>query len=346
MKKFIFIIMTLILSIVLLSACGSSSTSNEANGEAENEENETNEENEAEETDFPNGPITLIVPYDAGGGTDLGFRALAPAMEEELGVPVVVQNKAGGNGWVGWEELMKSEPDGYTISAINGYVEGYMNPSAKREETLEDITVIANHVYDPGIIASTPGEDRFTTIEELMEYAKENEVKAAFSSVGSDEHFSILTLNKRFGTKFVPVQFGGGAKAITALLGEHVDVVFANVGEVVGPSESGQLDILTVFSEERISQFLPDVPTLEEAIGEEYVNGSSRGLGGPAGMDPEIVEILNSAIEKASNNSEHLDQMTDMGLNINYLNAADFTEMLENQEVTVNEYIDVLGWGE
>jgi tripartite-type tricarboxylate transporter receptor subunit TctC len=341
MKKRLFHFLILMLSIFVITACGNSKTS------APNEEKEKeNTENTANENvDFPTETITLIVPYDAGGGTDLGFRVLAHNLEAELGVPVVVVNKPGGNGWLGWEELQKAKPDGYTIAAINGLVSGYMNPSAERSETLEDFTIIANHVYDPGVIAMKPGEDRFTSIEELIEFTKKNEVLAGFSTVGSDEHFSMLTLNKTLGTKFIPVQLGGGAKVLSNLMGGHIDVGFANVGEVAQPAEAGQLDVLVVFSDERVSNDLPDVPTMEEATGEAFVNGSSRGLGGPKGMDPKVVEIINTAIEKAMQSSDHLEKMADMGLIPKFINAANYKEMLKGEEATINEYIEELGWG-
>jgi tripartite-type tricarboxylate transporter receptor subunit TctC len=339
MQKRLFHILILMLSIIVITACGNSKTSS-PNEEKENTENTANEK-----VDFPTETITLIVPYDAGGGTDLGFRVLAHNLEAELGVPVVVVNKPGGNGWLGWEELLKAKPDGYTLAAINGIVPGYMNPSAARSEKLEDFTIIANHVYDPGVIAMKPGEDRFTTIEELIDYAKKNEVLAGFSTVGSDEHFSMLILNKTLGTKFIPVQLGGGAKVLSNLMGGHIDVGFANVGEVAQPAEAGQLDVLVVFSDERVSNDLPDVPTMEEATGEAFVNGSSRGLGGPKGMDPEIVEILNTAIEKAMQSPDHQEKMADMGLIPKFINSADYEAMLKTEETNITEYIEELGWG-
>lgn len=327
-KNFLLLVI-LVLSMFVITACGTSDS----------------EDKDVQTDDFPTKTITIMVPYDAGGGTDLGFRTLAGDLEDELGVPVIVENKPGGNGWVGWESLQKSRPDGYTIAAINGLVSGYKNPSAERKETLEDFTIIANHVYDPGTISIKPGESRFTTIEELIEYAKENEVLAGFSSVGSNSHFSILMINKMFDTTFVPVQLGGGGKVITNVMGGHIDVGFATVGEVTAPSEAEQIEVLVVFSDER-SVLIPDVPTMEEGTGVSYVYGSNRGLGGPKGIDPKIVEILNSAFKKVMESNKHIEKMEKMGLGVKFMNQIEYTELLKQEELAVDEYIEDLGWGQ
>ena len=298
----------------------------------------------AAEVDYPTSAITLMVPFAAGGGTDLGFRTLAPYLEKELGVPINVVNKPGGSGWVGWGEMLRAKPDGYMIAAINGIVPGYLNPSGNREETLESFEIIANNVYDPSVIAIQADEERFTNINELIEYAKENELTAAATGVGTDDHFAILMLNKELGTKFVPVQTDGQAQALTSVLGGHIDVLFANVGESVVPQTEGQIKVLAVLNKERITQFLPEIPTFEEEVGTEIVMGSARGLGGMAGFDPQVKEILVSALETAMNDPEYIKAMEKMGLNVEFLGPEEFTELLKEEENTVTTYMEDLGW--
>ena len=127
-----------------------------------------------EEEKYPSKPITLIVPFGAGGGTDTGARILMTYVEDELGVPVTIINKTGGTGWVGWSELLKSDPDGYTLAHINTptLMTGYLNPQLKRSNTIHDFELIANHVLDYGAIAIRIDEKKFSNLDELISFAK------------------------------------------------------------------------------------------------------------------------------------------------------------------------------
>jgi tripartite-type tricarboxylate transporter receptor subunit TctC len=235
-------------------------------------------------SDFPSRPIDVIVAYEAGGGTDVGARILQPFVEEELGQSINIVNRPGGGGWVGWTELAQAEPDGYTIGFINtpNLMTGYLNPEFNREQSLESFAPIGNQVTDYGAIAINPDDSRFSTIEELIEYAKENGLTATSTGVGSDDHFASLTLNDEFGTKFEAIHNSGAAESRAAVLGGNVDVLFANVGEVKPLHDDEELKVLAVMREtaER-SPFLPDVPTLPEAGYDGVYSWSSRGWPAP-----------------------------------------------------------------
>ncbi|NOU92590.1 hypothetical protein GC093_05015 [Paenibacillus sp. LMG 31456] len=299
----------------------------------------------ATKADYPKKPITLIVSFAAGGGTDLGARLLTPILEKELGVPVVVENKPGGGGWIGYSELLSAKPDGYTLAYVNtpGLITGYVNPTAKRKENLDSFDFIVNHVLDAGVIAVKADDKRFSNVKELVEYAKKNELSASSNGVGSGNHFASLQMNKQLGTKLRAVQFGGTSEALTSVLGGHVDILMAKVGEVVEPMKEGQLKVLAVMMPNRVPQ-LPDVPTLNEAVGVNIENYSIRGIAGPKGMDPQIVAKLQEAFEKAMKNPDHVKKMSDMGLNIDTTKGADFKKMLQKEETGVNELKSLLGW--
>ncbi|MCX7780101.1 MAG: tripartite tricarboxylate transporter substrate binding protein [Negativicutes bacterium] len=325
MKKYFSAIILLLISLTVLTGCGGKEP--------------------AKKDAYPNKPITLIVSYAAGGGTDLGARLLAPHLEKELGVPVVIVNKPGGGGWVGWSEMLKSQPDGYTLAYVNApaVFAGYLNPSAKRKENIDNFNLIINHVYDPGIIAVRADDKRFTDMQDLIEYARKNELTATINGVGSEPHLAALQINQQLGTKLKPVQFAGNSEALVNVLGGHIDVLLVKVGEALQPAKEGQIRILAVMVPKRVSQ-LPDVPTFKEATGADIQYHSFRGIAGPKDIDPQIVTKLQTAFEKAMKNPEHIKKMQEMGLEIDGTKGEAYKQMLKKEEATMNSLKSLLGW--
>lgn len=335
MKKTLLILLLLILSIGTMVGCSNQKTASGTPEESTGSE---------KDSDYPTKPIKLIVSFAAGGGTDLGARLLAPHLEKELGVPVVIENKPGGGGWIGYKELLDAEPDGYTIGYLNtpGLMTGYLNPSTQRKDNLDSFDYIANHVLDAGVIAIRADEDRFSTIEELIEYAKKKNVTSTTNGVASGNHFAALQLNETLGTKFKPVHFDGTAEALTGVLGGHIDVLVAKAGEVLEAEKEGQMKVIGVMMEERVPQF-PDVPTLKETVG-EVLNYSSRGIGAPKGLDPVVLEKLQTAADKAMNNPEHIKKMEELGLNIEMIKGEDYKAMLKEEEQSAKDLQHLMGW--
>ena len=167
MKKILKLLVILLLTVLIFAGCADQAS-------------EIVEVEKPGEIDFPTRPITLIVSFSAGGGTDVGARLLIPYVEKELGVNINVVNKPGGSGWVGWTELLSAKPDGYTIGYINtpNLLVGYLDPQFNRDENIDSFALISNHVVDYGAISISPKETRFTNAKELFEYAKINEVTA------------------------------------------------------------------------------------------------------------------------------------------------------------------------
>jgi tripartite-type tricarboxylate transporter receptor subunit TctC len=293
---------------------------------------------------WPDKPINLIISYAAGGDTDVGARLLMPYVEKELGVPINIINKPGGGGWIGWTELANANPDGYTIGYINvpNLMTGYLDPKQKRKENLDSFAPIANHITDPGIIAIRKDEKRFTDIPSLMEFAKHNELTITSNGVGSDEHYVALMLNRDYGTKFTPVHNKGVAESQAALIGGHIDVMFANVGGAAKLHKDGELKVIGVMSEER-SPFLPEVPTLKES-GIDIVSGSSRGIAAPKGVDPEKLEILRAALKKGITNEEQIKKQGESGLQVDYKDGQDYINLLKKYEQDVLGLRSLLGW--
>lgn len=344
MKKLLTLLMIFTLVATTLVACGGTESAPAATNEGETKA-ETKTETKSEAPDFPTKPITVIVSYSAGGGTDTGARILLPYVEKELGVPVNVVNKPGGGGWIGWTALATAKPDGYTIGYINSpnLMTGYLDPKYKREHNLESFEPITNHVTDPGAIAIRVDEDRFTNVKELIEYAKKNDLTATSTGVGSDDHYASLKINHKYNTKFIAVHNKGSANSRAAVLGGHVDVLFANVGELTTLHKNGEIKIIAVMTKER-SPFLPDVPTLEESGYPGVYSWSARGLAAPKGVDPEKLEILRAALEKGIKNEEQIEKMGEMGLQVDYKDGADYIQVLKSDEQSVIDLKELLGW--
>jgi tripartite-type tricarboxylate transporter receptor subunit TctC len=331
MKRKISFLLTMMLVFGLLAACSGGVTTNSGSKE--------------ESVGFPNKPISVIVAYDAGGGTDTTARTLAPFLEKELGVAVNIVNKPGGSGWVGWTELGNSEPEGYTIGFLNSpnIAGGLANPSVERTVDLEDFTTLGNHVVDPGVIAIRADEDRFSNLEELIEYAKNNKVLTNGSGVASDEHLVSLILNEKLGTKFETVQFEGTANSLSSFLGGHIDVLVTSAGEAYNLHNDGEIKVIGVTARER-STFLPEVVTFDEAGFEGVYSQVTRGLAAPVGIDPKVAEILEEAIAKAIQNEEHMKKMEEIGTQVGYLNGEEYKALLEQDLADIMGIKDLLGW--
>lgn len=297
--------------------------------------------------EFPSEPIEVIVGFAAGGGTDLGARQLMPLVEKELGdgAEIQVVNEPGAGGWVAWEHALSEDPNGYTLSYLNtpNLQAGYMNPELGRENSADDFTFIANQVTDPGAISIRKDEDRFTDIKSLIEYAKSHEVTTTSTGVGSDDHISALQLNKQLGTKFKIVHTEGASEGMASFLGGHIDVLFNNVGEAYQPNEQGELKTVGVLAEEK-SEFLPNVPTVEDAGFGPIYGSSSRGVGAPGGMPEDIQNKLADAFKAAIESPEHKKLMDEQGLAINYKEPDAYKDLILEEDKKVENLRDLLGW--
>ncbi|MFP7494692.1 tripartite tricarboxylate transporter substrate binding protein [Terribacillus saccharophilus] len=329
MKKKIGFILAGLFLFAILAGCASSSSSDTG----------------AESSDYPKKPISIIVSYDAGGGTDTTARTLQPYLEDELGVAVNIINQPGGGGWVGWNEIANAKPDGYTIGFLNSpnIASGLVNPTMETQVTLDDYTFIGNHVADPGVVAIRVDDERFSDFNELIEYAKEHEVTTTATGIAGDDHLVTLKLNEELGTKFKAVQFEGTSKSRAAFLGGHVDVLISSVGEAYPMHQEKQLKIAAVTAAEK-SPYLPDVPTVEEAGYGEIIQQSTRGLVAPADVDPEMIEKLESALEKSVNNPDHIEDMKKIGTQASYMDGETYKALLEKDQTDIESLKPLLGW--
>lgn len=300
------------------------------------------------EDSYPDKPIELIVGFAAGAGTDINARELVPHLEDSLdGANIQVINRPGAGGWVGWDELLSAEGDGYTIGYLNtpNLFTGWLNPEMSRNASLDDFTLIANHLTDPGIISIHPDETRFSDLESLIEYAQENPITVTSTAIGGYQHSVALEMNRDHGTNFEPVHNEGAAESMSQFLGRHVDILINSVGQAYQPIENGEIIPLVVLAEER-SEFLEEIPVSEETVIGSITGGASRGIGAPGDFPDELVPQLADALEAAMTSEEHVESMAEQGLAINFLGPDEFRTHLEDEQAILEDLVEDLGWSE
>jgi tripartite-type tricarboxylate transporter receptor subunit TctC len=291
---------------------------------------------------YPERGLTLIVPYGAGGGTDITARLLARDLEAALGKPVTVENRAGGAGWIGWGALAAAKPDGYTLGYLNvpSLYAGYLDPKVGRKESLDSFTPLTNHVIDYNIWA-VKADSPFKTVKDVIEAAKKtpDSVTVTAYGAGSDDHLAILGISAETGTKFVVVHSRSTAEAKTQALGGHVQVLGANISEVAEEVRSGQLRLLGVMAPER-SRFLPDAPTFKEQ-GFNQVWSVSRGIAAPAGLPKEVEAKLSAALESVLSSRDHQGKAEALSLQPQSIKGADYVRFLKENEASTRR---LMGW--
>ena len=268
--------------------------------------------------DYPTKPITLQVPWPAGGSSDMGARILAGIAEKKMGQPIVVINRVGAGSQVGLTELAKAKPDGYYIGAVSlpALNTIALDPERKAAYDIDSFIPIINQVLDPGFIFVRP-DSPYKTLKDLLDDAKKRpgQIRASTTGILSDDHLAILMMEEAAGVKFRIVHFDGLAPGMTALLGGQIDVTFDNVGGVSPRVNAGQLRGLALLDKER-SKFLPDIQTTVELGYPTVISSSTRGVMGPRGIPDPIVKKIQEVFLEAMKNPEHMEKMEKAGLTI------------------------------
>ena len=295
-------------------------------------------------SDYPTKGINLTVAYGAGGTTDATARVLAQLLEKEFGTSVTVMNKPGGGGSVAAGLAAAQRPDGYNLFTL---VTGAAVISPHRQnlpyDTLSDFTFIAQYgAWNAGIVV--PADAPYQTFDELVTFAKANPGKISYSiaGVGTVQHLVMERLARAEGLEWTAVPFKGGAAAVTALLGNHVDVM-AGAAEWLPQVQSGQFKLLAIYTESRMPQF-PDVPTLKE-LGYNVTGASILGIAAADGVPKKIVAKLDAAIKKATQSKELQDIIDKLSMKIVYRNSADFEQNVRENYDTHGQVIRAAGLG-
>src|SRR5688572_14880770 len=258
---------------------------------------------------YPVKPVQLMIAYPAGGSTDVAARIVASIAEKQLGQPIVVVNRGGAGGQVGWTDMSRARPDGYYLGFINLPALNTVILDPERKATFKEdaFLPLINQVLDPGIIW-VKADSPYKTLKDLLEAARRtpNKISAATTGILSDDHLAILMAEEAFpGAAFRMVHLEGGAAQMTGILGGHIDVAFDNVGSVFRRIRTGEVRALAVMDTRR-SPFLPDVPTTPELGFKTIISSSTRGIAVPRGTPEAVVKKLQDVFKKAMDDPEHV----------------------------------------
>jgi tripartite-type tricarboxylate transporter receptor subunit TctC len=293
--------------------------------------------------DFPAKPIQLMVAFPAGGSTDIAARIVASIAEKALGQPIVIVNRGGAGGQIGWTELARQRPDGYYIGFINLPATNtvILDPERRAIFTEKDFAPIINQVLDPGVIwvrADSP----YKAVQDLIDAAKKSPgtIRAATTGILSDDHLAILMTEEAApGAKFRLVHLDGGATQFKEIMAGNVDVAFDNVGTIAKRVQSGEVRGLAVMDDVR-SKFVPDVPTMKELGFPTVVSSSTRGVAGPKGMPAPIVAKLRDALKKAMDDPEHVKKLEEQGIAIKVMVGDEYEKYFADTHAQAKKYTE------
>ena len=301
--------------VFLLSACGSGGEDKQSSA---SDQESTNVETSTVDTDYPSKQITIVVPYAAGGASDVMARIFALKLSEELdGATVVVENRQGGTGAVGIEYAYSQPSDGYTMLYLEG--NATLIPHLGYTEVLpsEFVELVRTHLQPSLLVVRS--DMAVESLDEFLDYAKSNPevITIGTAGAGSGPHMTGIQLGNETGTSYTFVPFDGGKEAAAAAIGGNVDAVIAKASEIQSGVDSGDLKVLCSFSEERTA-FYPDVPTSVE-LGVNVINVGWGGFAVKADCPQEIIDILAEASAAAAQSQDIQDLCEQRGYDYAFL---------------------------
>jgi len=294
---------------------------------------------------YPERPITFVVPWGAGGGTDTTARYFAAGLEKELGQPVNVVNRTGGSGVVGHSAIATAPADGYTIGMITVEI-SMMHWQGLTELTPASYTPIALVNADPAgftVRADSP----FKSVKEVLDYAKANpgKLKASGTGQGGIWHLALAGLmnDVKLPQTAIPwVPSNGAAPAMQDLVAGGVDVVTCSLPEARALIDAGKAKPLAVM-DSKASALFPNVPTMKQAAGSNWTVSAWRGIAGPKGMPKDVEQRLVTAIKKIWDSKEFKDFATSKGYGMEWAPQAEFASYMAKGDKDMGEVMKALG---
>ncbi|MBD3896331.1 tripartite tricarboxylate transporter substrate binding protein [Halomonas sp. ML-15] len=267
--------------------------------------------------DYPTKTITMVIPYGAGGGTDVLARTLQPALEESLGQTIVVSNVPGGGGILGFTQVANAKPDGYTVTIPNNVIfatEGMGNATY----TYSDFDYLGNVMSEDYVVAvraDGPWDSWEALVEDMQ--ANPGTVSFGFSGAGGSTHVASEILADMVGYRARQIPHDGSSDAVAAAMGGHIDALMLNLADLASGLRSGRLIPLVSLGDDRLEDY-PDVPTLSE-LGHELSLTNWRGIAAPAGVDEEVKAAWAAALEAATSDAKVQEAIANQGGEVDYI---------------------------
>lgn len=336
--KSLYVALLSMVVVFVLIGCNSPQSSEEAtavNGEGSSEEAEN----------FPDKPVTILVHTSAGGPTDLMARELAKAAEPILGEKILIENRPGGSGATQMANLKSAKPDGYTLGAMTPSQIGLIEGTLKDQYSLENFGWISRAQIDPYVIVVNK-KSPFNSLGELVDYAKDHpgELKVGgYGAVGSGHNVAWNILADAAGIEGTWAAYESTGDAVTAILGNHIDVANSNPGQVSQYLESGDLKILGVMSDERLED-LPEVPTYkEEGFDVDSSWAQFRGIFAPSGLNEGVQKKLSDIFVEAMETEGYQDYMKKTQMVEGTMNYEEFSGYIQQQSEMTKDWYERLG---
>jgi tripartite-type tricarboxylate transporter receptor subunit TctC len=281
---------------------------------------------QAQPAAFPSRPIELVVPFQPGGGTDALARAFADATRKHMSQSMVIVNKPGASGAIGWQDVINAKPDGYRLAVVTVEVTTLPHMGLAKF-TYDDMAPIARLNADQAAI-TVRADAPWNTIEEFLAAAKKDSGKIGVGNAGNGSiwHLAAAALEDKTNVKFNHIPFQGAGPAVLALLGGHVDSVAVSPAEVTTYVQAGKLKTLAVMADQRVKGF-EKVPTLKER-NIDLTIGTWRGIAAPKNTPPEVVAYLKTLALKASSEPAFREVLEKQNLGFAYADDVAFKAVM------------------
>jgi tripartite-type tricarboxylate transporter receptor subunit TctC len=291
-------------------------------------------------TEYPTKAVTLVIPYPPGGSTDLSSRALANSIRKHLGQPIVCENKPGGGGTVGPSLVITKPSDGYTLGIITGSPSIAYHMGKLNFHPIDDVTHIVRwggFLFGLVVRADAP----WKSLQDLVEYSRKNPGKITYGSpgVGTPTHLAVEELASVAGFQWTHMPFKGGAETMTALLGGHIDVLSDSSGWAP-LVDAGKFRLLANWGLQRSPRY-PDVPTAKEIYG--VASPGFLALMGPKGIPKSIVQQIQEASRKATEDPEFKEALKKLDMAILYQNTDEYEKFVRQDFESIGKVVKTLG---
>jgi tripartite-type tricarboxylate transporter receptor subunit TctC len=295
----------------------------------------------ADAADYPTKQITYVIPFNPGGQSDITAQYQKEDLEKALGVNVLIKHMPGAGGALAWASLVKTAADGYTISG-NNIPHIIAQPLVREDAGYETMELEPVYMFQTTPIGLAVLKDsEFKTLDDFIEYAKENPEKITIGGSGthSGHHIALLQLQKLTGAKFTYIPATGAAPSVANFLGGHTKALFANSNDLV--QHYDKIRVLAIGTDKRFDA-LSDVPTFKE-LGVKMTAGIDRGVCVPPGTPSEVVRILEDAFDAVCKAEKFVSKMEELGFVVHHVKSRQFGKYIEEKQEEIETTLRELG---